>query len=65
MVVPEAEEVEITLGLDAGRQSPQTGRLLEGLEEALDAAVLPRREGSLGGCGMRKREGLRGKGEER
>ena len=46
VVVPEAKDVEIVLGLGAGRQSPQTGKLLEGLEEALDATVLPGREGS-------------------
>ncbi len=63
MVVPEAEEVEIVLGIGFGRQKPLTGELLEGLEEALDAAVLPGRKG--GGALMADAEQAESEPEER
>ncbi len=45
VVVPEAKEIQIPLGFWGLFDGPLANQLLEGLEESLDAPVLPGREG--------------------
>ncbi len=63
MVVPEAEDVEILLRIDGRRKNQLVAELLERLEEALDAAILPRRE--WGGALMADAEQAESESEER
>ncbi len=45
VIVPGAKQIQVLLGLLGQPHGPLAGQLLEGLEESLDVAVLPGREG--------------------